>query len=66
MEANRTHVGLAPLAVMGAAMGVVAALVCVAAFWMAGLDVNGGVVGGIAGALAGATTALLGAQDRIR
>ncbi len=65
MQVNPKPVSLAPLAVLGAAMGVIVALVCIAALSMAGVSINGGVVGAIAGAVAGAATALLGATDRI-
>ncbi len=53
-------VGLVPLAILGAGVGLIAALICVAVFWMIGLDINAGIVGGAAGAVAGASTALLG------
>ena len=68
VEANRTSIStsLAPLAVLGAALGLVVALVCVALLWMTGFGINGAFVGGIAGAVAGAATAILGAPDRIQ
>ncbi|MDJ0955019.1 MAG: hypothetical protein QNJ81_15175 [Acidimicrobiia bacterium] len=53
-------IGRAPLAVLGAALGVIVALVTVAVLWLVGLDVHGVVVGAVAGAVAGAVTTILG------
>ena len=65
MHVNPKPVGQAPMAVIGAAIGMIVALICVAAFSMTGLSVNAGVVGAVAGAVAGAATARLGGTDRI-
>ncbi len=60
-----TGPGLLALAVLGAAVGLIAAIACVGAMWMAGWDINAGLVGAVAGSVAGATTALLGSLDHI-
>jgi hypothetical protein len=57
------HTG--PIAVLGAALGVIAALIVVAVMWLIGIDANGAIVGAIAGGIAGAVTAILGAPGRI-
>ena len=56
-------IGRAALAVLGAALGVIVALVTVAILWLVGLDVHGVVVGAAAGAVAGAATTILAATD---
>ena len=64
-QSGSTGPGLLALAFLGAAVGLIAAIVCVGAMWMAGWDINGGLVGAVAGSIAGATTALLGSFDHI-
>ncbi|MGA9597808.1 MAG: hypothetical protein WBV06_16760 [Acidimicrobiia bacterium] len=55
----------AAIAVLGAALGAISALIAVAVMWFIGIGVNGAFVGAIAGGIAGVATALLGAPGRI-
>lgn len=52
--------------VLGAAVGLVAALIVVALSWLIGADVNAGIVGGAAGAIGGAATAILAMPQRLQ
>ena len=65
MQANPQQTGLLPLAVIGAAIGMIVALACVGVMWMMNLGINAAVVGGISGAAAGALTVYFAAADQI-
>jgi len=56
---------MSAIAVLGAALGMVAALITVAAMWLMGVEGNAPIIGAIAGGVAGATTAILGAPGHI-
>lgn len=59
---NRTSA----IVVLGAAVGLVAAMIVVSLSWFIGIDVNAGLVGGAAGAIGGAATAILAMPQRLQ
>lgn len=52
--------------VLGAAVGLVAALIVVSLSWFIGVGVNAGLVGGAAGAIGGAASAILASPPRLQ
>lgn len=54
------------IVVLGAAVGLVAALIVVGLTWLIGAEMNAGIVGAAAGAIGGATAAALALPQRLQ